>query len=116
MIAIIAGTGSLPGEACKNLLARKEPFFVITLFPENNAQSLQQIVGDQIEVVAQEFYKPSEILSLMKSKGTTKLLFIGKVDKSNLLKHVSFDWLAVINPICSNMSALIGWPSKCSVP
>jgi UDP-2,3-diacylglucosamine hydrolase len=95
MIAIIAGTGSLPGEACKNLLARKEPFFVITLFPENNAQSLQQIVGDQIEVVAQEFYKPSEILSLMKSKGTTKLLFIGKVDKSNLLKHVSFDWLAV---------------------
>ncbi len=95
MIAIIAGTGSLPGEACKNLLARKEPFFVITLCPENNASQLQDIVGNQIAIIAQKFYKPSEILSLLKAKGTTKLLFIGKVDKSNLLKHVSFDWLAL---------------------
>jgi DUF1009 family protein len=95
MIAVIAGTGSLPGEACKHFLASSQPFFVITLFPENNAIELKNIVHGNAEVIARDCYKPSEILSLLKEKSATKVLWIGKVDKSHLLKHVKFDWLAL---------------------
>lgn len=95
MIAVIAGTGDLPLEACKSLLNDQKSFFVITLFPEQNLQALQEVVQDQAEIIAQSFYKPGQILDLLVKKRTTQLLFIGKVDKSNLLKHLKFDWLAV---------------------
>ncbi len=108
MIAIIAGTGTLPAQACKSLLNRQEqtraskpsdlfpePFFVIVLFPENNLAELQQIVGDKAEIISQECYKAGQVLNLLKQKATTHLLFIGKVDKSHLLKTFKFDWLAV---------------------
>lgn len=95
MIAVIAGTGTLPTEACKNLLARQEPFFIITLFPESNASELKELTGGRIEIIDQEFYKPGQILALVKEKKTTQLLFIGKVDKTNLLRHLKLDWLAI---------------------
>lgn len=101
MIAIIAGTGTLPAQACKSLLSRpievqaSEPFFVIVLFPENNLSELQQIIQNKAEIISQECYKAGQVLNLLKQKATTQLLFIGKVDKSHLLKTFKFDWLAV---------------------
>lgn len=95
MIAVIAGTGNLPMEACKNLLQQQQPFFVINLFPEQNLNSLQEIIQNQAEIIAQDFYRPGQIFTLLTAKKTTHVLFIGKVDKSNLLKHLKFDWLAV---------------------
>lgn len=95
MIAIIAGTGTLPLEACKSLLKQNKPFFVISLFPSDNLAALQQMVNNQAEVIFQEFFKLGQVLSLLKSKKTEKVLFIGKVDKSNLLKNLKLDWLAI---------------------
>ena len=95
MIAVIAGTGSLPAEACRRLLATHKDFFVVTLFPENNEWELRQVVSGKAELIAQALYKPGDILQLLKEKLTTHVLFIGKVDKSNLLKHLKFDWLAL---------------------
>ena len=101
MIAIIAGTGTLPAQACKSLLSRpaeiqaSEPFFVIVLFPEDNLVELQQCVGNKAEIISQECYKAGQVLNLLKQKATTQLLFIGKVDKSLLLKTFKFDWLTV---------------------
>lgn len=95
MIAVIAGTGTLPVEACKNLLKLKDPFFVISLFPEDNFLALQQVIQNNSEIVCQKFYKVEQILNLIKGRNTKKILFIGKVDKSHLLKNFKFDWLAV---------------------
>jgi len=95
MIAIIAGTGDLPLEACKNFLQSQRPFFVVSLFPEQNLTGLQEVIQNRAEIIAQECYKPGKILALLKEKKTTHLLFIGKVDKNNLLKHLKFDWLAI---------------------
>ncbi|MBS1987412.1 UDP-2,3-diacylglucosamine diphosphatase LpxI [Candidatus Dependentiae bacterium] len=95
MIAIIAGTGDLPLEACKNLLRDQRPFFVVCLFPEQNLAGLQEVIQNRAEIIAQECYRPGKILALLQQKKTSHLLFIGKVDKSNLLKHLKFDWLAI---------------------
>lgn len=95
MIAIIAGTGKLPIEACKSLLSRAERFFVVCLFPDDNAAQLAQITDGQIEIVEKVCYKAHEILTLLKDKQTQSVLFIGKVDKSLLLKRLKLDWLAV---------------------
>jgi len=95
MIAIIAGTGTLPLEACKNLTQRQQKFFVVSLFPEDNAHDLKTAAGDNAEIIAEQCYKPAKILNLLKEKETKKVLFIGKVDKQNLLKHLKFDWLAL---------------------
>jgi len=95
MIAIVAGTGSLPIIACKSLLQEQKPFFVISLFPEQNYQALRATIGEQVEIVSQKFYKLGSILELLKTKKSTDLLMIGKVDKRNLLKKIRFDWLTV---------------------
>lgn len=95
MIAVIAGTGTLPVEACKNLLIQQKSFFVISLFPEDNAPQLQKMVAGRAEVISKEFYKPSSILDLLKDKQATHVIFLGKVDKNNLLKHLKLDWLAI---------------------
>lgn len=101
MIAIIAGTGSLPVDACKALLNRpeeiqkSEPFFVVALFADDNLQDIQKAVGDHAEIISQECYKAGKVLALLKQKKTTQLLFIGKVDKSHLLKTFKFDWLTI---------------------
>jgi UDP-2,3-diacylglucosamine hydrolase len=95
MIAVIAGTGTLPREACLKFLADQKLFFVICLFPEENGDLLAQTLTPGIEIITQECYKPAAILELLKAKGTTQLLFIGKVDKKHLLKKVSLDWLAI---------------------
>jgi UDP-2,3-diacylglucosamine hydrolase len=94
MIAVIAGTGSLPAEACRQLLRKQERFFVITLFPENNAHELKQIVGDIVEVIPQTVFKPNVALEVMKQRLTTHVLLIGKVDKNHLLSKMTFDWMA----------------------
>lgn len=95
MIAIVAGTGALPIEACKNLFNTNQTFFVVCLFPEDNFLAIKSFVGERVEVIQQDFYKASQILNLLKQKQTTKLIFVGKVDKNNLLKNFKLDWMAV---------------------
>ena len=95
MIAIVAGTGSLPLIAAKSLLQQKKAFFVISLFPEENFQALHDAIGGNAEIISQKFYKLGSILQLLKEKKSTGLLMIGKVDKMNLLKKISFDWLTL---------------------
>ena len=95
MIAVIAGTGALPAEACRKLLAQGKPFFVVCLFPEENLAQLTATVGPDITVVAEACYRPGTILRMLQEKQTKQVLFVGKVDKSNLLKQIKFDWLAV---------------------
>jgi len=95
MIAIIAGTGCLPIHACQALISQQKQFFVIALFPEDNLTALQQIVGPHAEIIAEKYYKAGAILELLTTKQTRKVLFIGKVDKRQLLSHVKLDWLAV---------------------
>ncbi len=95
MIAVIAGTGVLPLEACKSLREANKKFFVITLFPEDNGQCLQDSLGADHDIITQKFYKPSTILQLLKQRHATQVLFIGKVDKQNLYRPVAFDWLAL---------------------
>ncbi|MFH1832413.1 MAG: UDP-2,3-diacylglucosamine diphosphatase LpxI [bacterium] len=101
MIAVIAGTGTLPIEACKALIQDKKDFFVLSLFPEDNGPALQTVLdqaiitGKKPHIISQPFYKASECLATLKQHKTTHVLMIGKVDKNNLLKKVKFDWLAV---------------------
>lgn len=89
-VAVIAGTGTLPFDAIRCLQTQGTPFFVISLFPETNGVALQALTP---EVVAQKFYKMGTIIETLKKRGTTHVLFIGKVDKRNLLKKLSYDWL-----------------------
>ncbi|HBS48195.1 TPA: hypothetical protein DEO28_03880 [Candidatus Dependentiae bacterium] len=95
MIAVIAGTGNLPLEACKNLIKQNKDFFVISLFPEDNLIELQKIISDPSKIIIQNFYQASTILNLLKEKHATHVIMIGKVDKRNLLKKVKLDWLAI---------------------
>ncbi len=95
MIAVIAGTGSLPIEACKKLLSQKKQFFIVCLFPEENLVQLKAIGGNGIEIIAQNCFKAGAILRTLQEKNTTHVLFIGKVDKTNLLKQIKLDWLAI---------------------
>jgi len=95
MIAIIAGTGRLPVHACQSLLEKQKPFFVVVLFPEDNLEQLQAVVGTRATIIAQNVYKVGNILDLLKQQQTTHTLLIGKVDKRNLLQHLKFDWLAL---------------------
>lgn len=95
MIAVIAGTGALPLEACNNLMQKKSPFFVVSLFPENNLADLQQVTNHQVPIVNQHAYRPGAILKLLAEHKTTQVLLIGKVDKRALLKKVQLDWLGI---------------------
>ena len=95
MISIIAGTGSLPTEACKKLLATGRNFFVITLFPEDNMKDITSSTDGTVEVISNPLCRPSKILEILKNRNTKQVLFIGKVDKANLLKKIKFDWLGI---------------------
>lgn len=105
MIAVIAGTGTLPIEACKELIQDKKDFFVLSLFPEDNGDALNTLTAltstsgsvgqDNTRFIAHPFYKAGEILAILEERKTTHVLMIGKVDKNNLLKKVKFDWLAI---------------------
>lgn len=95
MIAVIAGTGRLPVHACQNLKHQNKTFFVIALFPHDNGNELQATVADYAEYVTLPFFKVSTILHELQQRQTTQLLFIGKVDKRNLLSQVKLDWLAI---------------------
>ena len=66
MTAIIAGTGNLPVEACKNLIHQTKDFFVISLFPEDNLKKLQSIVSDPKKIIVQDFFKAATLLDLLK--------------------------------------------------
>ncbi len=95
MIAVIAGTGTLPLEACKSLLKKNRHFFIVVLFPEDNLADLQGLTQGKVELIAQECYKAGQVLNLLKARQTKQVLMIGKVDKSHLLKNFKFDWLAI---------------------
>jgi DUF1009 family protein len=93
MIAVVAGTGTLPLAACKQLILQKKDFFVLSLFPEDNLLTLKQLVQDNAKIIVQSFCKLSNILETLKIQETKEILFIGKVDKRNLLKKLQWDWL-----------------------
>ena len=96
MIAIIAGTGLLPLDAAKALLEQGKNFIIVCLFPSDNKDILEkELLEKNIKIISQEFYKAGTILSILKDHGVTKVLFIGKVDKSNLFKNLKLDWLCV---------------------
>jgi len=95
MIAVIAGTGTLPIEACKNLMTQGADFFVVSLFPENNLSDLEKITSGAIPVFPQNVFKPGQILDFLKKQNTKKVFFIGKVDKQHLLSHIKLDWFAL---------------------
>ncbi|MBU1008234.1 UDP-2,3-diacylglucosamine diphosphatase LpxI [Candidatus Dependentiae bacterium] len=95
MIAIIAGTGSLPAQACKSLIKQKKDFFIISLFPQDNLEALKQVTPPTTKIIQEPFYKAKAILTLLKKQKTKQILFIGKVDKQNLLKKFKLDWFAV---------------------
>ncbi len=95
MIALIAGTGQLPLRACSTLIEQNTSFMVVSLFPENNGQALAAVCDGHAEVLQKPYYKPSSIIAAVKSRGCNKLFFIGKVDKGALLKHISFDSMAL---------------------
>jgi len=93
MIGIIAGTGSLPIAACNRFLNDDKPFFVISLFPEDNLSDLERAIQGKREIVVHPVYKAGMVLEEVKNRGAQKILFIGKVDKRNLFKKFKFDWL-----------------------
>jgi len=95
MIAVIAGAGNLPQQACLNLLKQNKLFFVISLFPQDNASSIKNTLANKAEIFTKEFYKIGEILKFIKEKKTKQVFFIGKVDKRNLLRQIKLDWLAI---------------------
>jgi DUF1009 family protein len=96
MLALIAGTGDLPIKACKSLIENKKKFFVITLFPENNLVQIKKTIdGSQTQIIQKPFYKTKIILDELKKQKTKEVLFIGKVDKQNLLKKFKLDWFAI---------------------
>ncbi len=95
MVAIIAGTGFLPIEACTSMLIAQKQFFVVSLFPEDNGTLLHDTVKDRAKLISINVYKVSAILDLLKKHHTTELLFIGKVDKQLLLKNAALDWLGI---------------------
>lgn len=94
MIGVIAGTGSLPLDACRQLQSSGKPFFVISLFPENK-QSLEAGLNGAAPVFELPFYKVGTVLSFLQEQQATQVLLIGKVDKQHLLKKVQIDWLGV---------------------
>lgn len=95
MIAVIAGTGNLPRQACKNLIEKNKNFFVISLFPQDNFEQIKETIQNFTQIYAQEFFKLGKIKDLLKANNATHVLFIGKVDKGNLLKNLKFDWLSL---------------------
>lgn len=95
MTAIIAGTGILPIHACRALLQDNKKFFIISLFPEDNFDAIKRAIPESIEIIQKPFYKTKAILETLEEKKTAHVLFIGKVDKQNLLKRFKLDWLAV---------------------
>jgi DUF1009 family protein len=42
MIAVVAGAGFLPVQACQSLRKDNKPFFVISLFPDDNCVYIKQ--------------------------------------------------------------------------
>lgn len=95
MIGIIAGTGDLPLDACISLRDRNKPFFVISLFPEENLSGLQQVCSPDTTIITSSYYKAGAILEWFQQQKATKALLIGKVDKRLLLKKVRPDWLTI---------------------
>ena len=95
MIAIIAGTGNLPIDACKNFIDNNQSFFVISLFPKDNLEKIQAIIKDKNLIIAQKFYKAAQMLKILQERKTKKVLLIGKVDKRNLLKNFKLDWMSI---------------------
>jgi len=56
---------------------------------------LQQAIPSSITIIHKPFYKTHTILKLLKEQNTKQVLFIGKVDKQNLLKKIKLDWYAI---------------------
>jgi len=95
IIAIIAGTGNIPLQAISALQENNTDFFVISLFPESNLEALEQASRDPSKVITHKYYRIGNIKQTLLDNNTTHVLFIGKVDKRNLLQKLSFDWEAL---------------------
>lgn len=92
-LTLIAGTGTLPLDAIASLRAQNKDFFVLSLFPEENGEQLSRaLAAPDTQLVAEPFYKLGTIKKLLRTRGTDEVVMLGKVDKRNLLKRLSYDW------------------------
>lgn len=120
MIAVIAGKGTLPLQACEQLAAQKKDFFVLALFQEvydqfnhhalatahlrdelnntpikNNTNSFSHHKTNALTIIFQPHYKLGALKKILLAHGTKEALFIGKVDKRELFSTLSLDWEAI---------------------
>lgn len=94
MIAVIAGKGSLPEEACRQLVLQQKNFFVIALF-EESASRLGNLLPQGVPIITQTHYKLGQIKAALLAEKATQVLFIGKVDKKDIFNHLKLDWYAI---------------------
>ncbi len=94
MIAVIAGKGWLPIEACLQLIKQEKLFFVLSLF-EQTTKELQGYLPAHVEVLTQTHYKLGHIRAVLQSSGAQQVLFIGKVEKKDIFNRLKFDWYAL---------------------
>lgn len=94
MVAIIAGTGSLPVAACQALQNQGKKFCVISLFPDDNAAALKAAAQD-VPVMELMFYRASDILQALLDHKVNEVVMLGKVDKQHFFRNIKMDWLTI---------------------
>lgn len=91
-LGIVAGEGKLPSILAKSAKARG--WKIVAMALGDTAKLLMEPHADVLHVIA-----PGQIgrnLKLMRQENVTAAVFIGKVPKITLLKHIhKFDWTAV---------------------
>jgi len=90
-LAVFAGNGRLPRIALNN--AARLGFDVLVIALTDQAKELTADSGFPTERVS--LGKVGFCMRLLKNWGADSVLFIGKVEKSALLKGISLDWLAI---------------------
>jgi UDP-2,3-diacylglucosamine hydrolase len=96
VIAVVAGKGLLPAEACRSLLNKGENFFIISLFSEDNESILKkETLNNNILIISQPYYKAGQILDFIHKEKASKVFLIGKFDKKDLLEKVKLDWFGM---------------------
>ncbi|MDH4261677.1 MAG: UDP-2,3-diacylglucosamine diphosphatase LpxI [Spirochaetia bacterium] len=93
-LCIIAGSGNLPlyalTEALKRNQEKKMQIYVYVL-DEDNKELLQSIEENKVAFRKISLGKFDEVLKKLKADKVTHVLFIGKVQKKNILKGIRFN-------------------------
>lgn len=89
--ALIAGYGTLPLIAARNLLRQGHDLLIIALYEEVTAD----FSSLDTEVIRLSVTQVGKIIKTLKNKGADKVVFAGKVNKSLLFSDMKFDITAV---------------------